>query len=274
MFGDDRWTDYDFEAEFMELVGPSDISLVVRCTGLDDHLRFAVTETGGRDGWKYSLIEASESGAMPRWQRGVGYPIVSQKWYSARVRVRGNHITSSLLDGGKEVVHIEFDDDKHPMGRVGFRTRFASYKMKNIRVVDPAGRTLWKGPPSLGTAAGSTDGSPPNLSEAKNPLAGGPSVPPGRDLREEVLGLWLQTGGPHVNGKFTLFSDGTVWNDRKQAGTWSLSGSTLTLRWPNPKAPGGAWVDTVNVTPDGRHYFGKNRKSNSIVGIRPPGVSR
>jgi hypothetical protein len=83
---------------------------------------------------------------MLRWK---SYPIVSHKWYTARVRIRGNHVESSLFDDGKEVVHLAADDVKHPRGRVGFATWHASYKFRNIRVTAPDGTGLWDGPPPI-----------------------------------------------------------------------------------------------------------------------------
>jgi hypothetical protein len=40
----------------------------------------------------------------------------------------------------------------------------------------------------------------------------------------------------------------------------------LTLRWPNPIAPGGVWVDVCPVSVDGSTYSGKNQSKMRIAG--------
>ena len=46
----------------------------------------------------------------------------------------------------------------------------------------------------------------------------------------------------------------------------SRSGGTLVLTWPNPRAPGGAYVDTCKVSADGRTYNGSNQQRAPIAG--------
>jgi hypothetical protein len=66
-----------------------------------------------------------------------------------------------------------------------------------------------------------------------------------------------------------LKPDGTVWIGDAEIGSWKLAGTTLTLTWPNENAPGGAWVDTVLVTPEGSRYEGTNQRNVPIFGVRP-----
>jgi len=63
----------------------------------------------------------------------------------------------------------------------------------------------------------------------------------------------------------TLYANGKI-NDPGGRDTWARQGNTLTLRWPNPKAPGGTWVDTCTVSPDGKTYTGRNQLGATVAG--------
>ena len=139
----------------MRTRGPSDASLVVRSKGEDHNLRFGVS---GKNGWELCFVEATEGG-QPRVLKRVKHPIVSDKWYTASVRVRGGHMTSTLRDGDRDVV-LDVDDDLHPQGGVGLRTWRSAWRFRNIRVTSPDGKVLWEGPPRTGAAAAPAGGSP------------------------------------------------------------------------------------------------------------------
>jgi serine/threonine protein kinase len=187
MFGDERWTDYDFTTDFMRLEGPADMSLVVRCTDEKDNLRFAAS---GKGGWKYCFVQATEPG-QHRYLTGVEFPIVSHKWYTGRVRVRGSHIVCTLKDAEKELVRLELDDDRHPNGRVGLRTWYSAYRFKNIRVTDPFGKLLWAGSPAIGRPYQKHEGEPSTNSTDQNHFV---SLFNGRDL----TGWNADRGDPNV----------------------------------------------------------------------------
>jgi hypothetical protein len=142
VFGDERWTDYDFSVDLMRLDGEVESSIVVRGGKSSGVVRFVV----GRG--RSHFLEADELPDTYRWLKAApDYAMTPRKWYTARVRVRGNHFDARLLDGGQEVVHVEADDAKHPAGGVGFYTSYASFKFKNIRVTAPDGALMWQGPP-------------------------------------------------------------------------------------------------------------------------------
>lgn len=65
-----------------------------------------------------------------------------------------------------------------------------------------------------------------------------------------------------------LYSNGIIHdgNGNATSGTWVYSEGVLIFRWPDPKAPGGAWLDKSNVSADGTAYAGAN---NSPLGMRP-----
>jgi len=75
------------------------------------------------------------------------------------------------------------------------------------------------------------------------------------------------TDGP--SAKIMLYSNGTI-NSPEGPDTWSLTGTTLVIRWQNPDAPGGAWVDTCEVSEHGGSYSGTNQLGTRISGTRVP----
>lgn len=78
----------------------------------------------------------------------------------------------------------------------------------------------------------------------------------------------VATWGFRVNGKdaaIKLFSNGRI-NEPDSKNTWVQKGDTLILRWPDPKAPGGAWQDTCKISADGKSFTGRNQLGNPSAG--------
>ena len=75
------------------------------------------------------------------------------------------------------------------------------------------------------------------------------------------------TNGP--SAEISLYSNGSI-NSPDGPDTWSLSGTTLVIRWQNPEAPGGAWVDTCEVSRHAGSYSGTNQLGTRIAGTRVP----
>jgi hypothetical protein len=80
---------------------------------------------------------------------------------------------------------------------------------------------------------------------------------------------WKHTIANGQSAEITLFSGGTI-NAPDGPDTWKLDGKTLVIRWKNPEAPGGAWVDTCEVSPFGGSYSGKNQLGTRISAKRLP----
>lgn len=84
-----------------------------------------------------------------------------------------------------------------------------------------------------------------------------------------VVATWIHKAG---KGKETgraikLYSNGHI-DSPEGSATWTRTGSTLILRWPAPKAPGGAWEDVCEVSADGKRYSGRNEKGVQITGTK------
>jgi hypothetical protein len=94
------------------------------------------------------------------------------------------------------------------------------------------------------------------------------------NMLELAQGTQLDSTWKHsiANGQsleITLYSNGTI-NAPDGPDTWSLKGTTLVIRWQNPEAPGGAWVDTCDVAEHGGTYLGTNQLGTPISGVRLP----
>jgi formylglycine-generating enzyme required for sulfatase activity/serine/threonine protein kinase len=155
LFGDLHRTDYDFTVDLLLAVNPlrekghDCVGLSFRRTlRAGNYLDFGICG-GDRDAGGCG-ITAFEDG-QERELRHVDFKFVKQKWYTARVSVRRNHIVCTLHDDLKnEVVHLEDDDGRHPSGQVGLGTENSAYRFKNIKVTAPDGKVLWEMPPAIG----------------------------------------------------------------------------------------------------------------------------
>lgn len=83
-----------------------------------------------------------------------------------------------------------------------------------------------------------------------------------------VVGDWLHqppnTGPP---GRITLHQNGTI-NGGTAKWTFNPGTRTLELRWPGGNSTGVTWVDTVQVSQDGRSYEGTNQQGMPVTGKR------
>ncbi len=53
--------------------------------------------------------------------------------------------------------------------------------------------------------------------------------------------------------EISLYPNGKIDNPEGES-SWTFTGRTLVMRWANPAAPGGFYIDTVAVSDDGRSY--------------------
>src|SRR5262245_19831570 len=87
---------------------------------------------------------------------------------------------------------------------------------------------------------------------------------PAKGKEPSVVATWEH----QVNGKsatIRLYSNGKI-NAPDSKNSWVQQGNTLTLRWPDPKAPGGTWQDTCKISADGKTFTGRNQLGNPSTG--------
>ena len=83
---------------------------------------------------------------------------------------------------------------------------------------------------------------------------------------EVVARLRHQVGNDADNSNvISLYANGKIGHPQSD-NSWTFEGDVLSLRWPNPDAPGGTWVDTCTVSPDGKTYSGANQWRVAISG--------
>jgi hypothetical protein len=86
-----------------------------------------------------------------------------------------------------------------------------------------------------------------------------------------VVATWVHE--VRMNGKIVsrsthrMYSNGHI-NTPDSPATWKLRGNLLILRWPNARAPGGAWEDVCTLSANGMAYVGKNQNGATLVGVR------
>ncbi|HEY7425838.1 MAG TPA: family 16 glycoside hydrolase [Gemmataceae bacterium] len=84
-------------------------------------------------------------------------------------------------------------------------------------------------------------------------------------VRARIVARWRHFLNGRPSGIPSLYSNGRVNNINGDA-TWTYSKGVLIYRFPNPKAPGGTWIDTYQVSADGATCAGTN---NAPPGNRP-----
>jgi hypothetical protein len=80
-----------------------------------------------------------------------------------------------------------------------------------------------------------------------------------------VIGWWEHRVADGAASMLRLLPDGKI-NAPDGPNTWKLTGDTLEMRWQDPAAPGGAWVDTVKLDAGRATYEGKNQTGVRLRG--------
>lgn len=98
------------------------------------------------------------------------------------------------------------------------------------------------------------------------PLAGEPyhGLPP---LTADITaGTWRQSVAFGLEVGLRFYPNGRI-NDPNGPNYWTLQGDVLAMHWPDPRAPGGEWVDTCVLSADGRWLVGRNQ-ADAVIRAR------
>jgi tRNA A-37 threonylcarbamoyl transferase component Bud32 len=154
LFGDLKWTDYDFEAEAKITGGRSEIGLTFRATeswNID-------AVFGCFDNSQHRIMSWINSHLFPSGRRievnpgsytvlgSIPGQMEKNCWYRMRLEARAT-IFKLLLDG-KTIISTE--SGLCPRGCIGLFTTGTSARFRNIKVSDPSGRVLFEGVQGLG----------------------------------------------------------------------------------------------------------------------------
>jgi hypothetical protein len=95
----------------------------------------------------------------------------------------------------------------------------------------------------------------------------GPTGPvAAENQRNSLVGKWEHS----VDGRAEVIELlESSWINMDQSGAvWRQDGRHLTLIWPNPHAPVGAWVDNCEISDDATTYYGTNQLRSTIRGTK------
>ena len=145
VFGDPKWTDYEFTLEAQKAGGQEGFLILFRVA---DEQHFYWANLGGWGNVRHSL----ERGTRGQGRWGTVGPRVERKieqgkWYRIRIRCEAAHI-QVWLDEEKIIDFID-DAGKHLAGRVGVGTWNTKARFRNLKVVSLDGKTLYQGPPKV-----------------------------------------------------------------------------------------------------------------------------
>lgn len=99
------------------------------------------------------------------------------------------------------------------------------------------------------------------------PLAGECGIEKDGAKVPDVAGKWQHSVNFGNGQTITLMPDGRI-NRHDGPNTWTQTGHRLTLQWPRPDAPKGAWTDECYISPNGNSYIGRNQNHLVIRGVR------
>jgi hypothetical protein len=88
------------------------------------------------------------------------------------------------------------------------------------------------------------------------------TTPPKEPVVLAVISYRAGSGGPWTS---RLYSNGHRGSPNNIC-IWELRGNTLIFRSPDERAPGGAWVDTLPISEDGRTFQGQNQNRVRVWG--------
>jgi hypothetical protein len=148
LFGDPDWTNYDFTVDLLCDQGKGAANLFFRGTKQGESAIVFVIPAAAK-ACSVEFWGGSSDADGPEVENADRFKFVLRKWYTVRIRVRGDRCVCSVLAGDEGVISLNFKDGGHPRGMVGLSTWESSYRFKNMKVIAPDGKVLFEGLPVL-----------------------------------------------------------------------------------------------------------------------------
>ncbi len=145
LFGDPRWTDYEFTVEARKTGGNEGFLVLVRAV---NNREFYWANLGGWGNVAHQLERGIKGG--DRWS-GVGRRhdgrIETDRWYRIRARCEGSRVQVWLDD--QQVIDYTDDGQGPVRGRAGVGTWQTQAQFRNFKVASLDGKTLYEALPPL-----------------------------------------------------------------------------------------------------------------------------
>lgn len=101
------------------------------------------------------------------------------------------------------------------------------------------------------------------------PAAGDPVglTPPAAIILNLLVGRWKHMVNDRDHYDIFFEPSGEI-TGTKGFAEWEVKGQQILMKWHDPKAPGGMWVDHVHLNAQANGYSGRNQNGISITGAR------
>jgi hypothetical protein len=83
-----------------------------------------------------------------------------------------------------------------------------------------------------------------------------------RAVEEQIVARWRHQPG----NRLLVFRSSGKFDNRSRENHWTFEDGRLTLKWDNPRSPGGVFVTTCDVAADGQSYTGVNQRNGKVSG--------
>jgi len=98
-----------------------------------------------------------------------------------------------------------------------------------------------------------------------NPLLDSQATQRNRKTLSPLVGSWTHIVNQRDTYHIFLEASGEISGTAGES-FWTREGRKLIMKWVDPQAPNGAWVDEVKLSPNGKTYYGKNQNGTIIEG--------
>ena len=100
-----------------------------------------------------------------------------------------------------------------------------------------------------------------------NPLLDSEATQRNRLTLSPYVGSWTHVVNQQDTYHIFLESSGEISGTAGES-YWTVEGRKLIMKWMDPQAPNGAWIDEVTLSRNGKTYYGKNQNGTMIEGTK------